>query len=113
MTSSSASATATALTNAITATVSSNPLVCLESCDILPIQKLVKSHSNHANGSKYQVNSADAKSCEHKSSYQVPTCFGPIKVKTSQVKRAERSTQVKASQASASSSSIHHKLGLL
>ncbi|CAF1200990.1 unnamed protein product [Adineta ricciae] len=103
------SSAATAISGATAAIITgtTNPIVCVDAIETYPIQKLLKSHSHHANGSKYQVNSADSKCLENKLSYQIPTCFGAIKVKSSQVKRAERSSQVKASQCSSGSHSIH------
>ncbi|CAF1607226.1 unnamed protein product [Adineta ricciae] len=49
------SSAATAISGATAAIITgtTNPIVCVDAIETYPIQKLLKSHSHHANGSKY------------------------------------------------------------
>ena len=69
---------------------------CAEPVFPLAVSRAAKAKVSHVRGSKYEVNSNEAKSLENTVACEVPTCFGPVRIKQSQVRRAGRSSQVKA-----------------
>ncbi|CAF1277998.1 unnamed protein product [Adineta steineri] len=84
-------------------------LFCDDGCYPVAHHYSTKRRSSRADGSSFEVASAEARSVKDKYSMKVPTPFGTVKFNESHARHAAKASRAKASRFSAASNSISHE----